>query len=102
MAGPSQHNFILNLGKTNLRPVVSKGNSTEVGTSMIKRTGKQPSYKQTDLSQCRAAEMTRQFASCQSNQATVCEYAMPWGFKYLCGHPFRKAIIENTKGQVRR
>ncbi len=50
-----------------------------------------------DLQVCRAADLTGTFAECLVAKPHGCQYAMPFGYSYLCGHPDRNAIIENTK-----
>lgn len=45
---------------------------------------------------CRAAELTELYAECLVEKSGVCEYAMPFGYGYLCGHLDRKTIIANT------
>lgn len=50
-----------------------------------------------DLQICRAADLTGTFAECLVEKPQGCQYAMPFGYSYLCGHPDRNAIIENTK-----
>ena len=49
-----------------------------------------------DMRVCRAAELTDSFAECLVGNPVTCQYAMPFGYSYLCGHPERGTIIDNT------
>jgi len=50
-----------------------------------------------DMQVCRASELTDKFAECLVEKPGACQYAIPFGFSHLCGHPERSAIIDNTK-----
>ena len=64
-------------------------------------TGEQPDNRQVrvlpDMQVCRATDLTGTFAECLVEKPAMCQYAMPFGYSYLCGHPERGAIIDNTK-----
>ncbi len=46
---------------------------------------------------CRAAELTEHFAECLVERPSVCQFAMPFGYKFLCGHPEQQAIITRAR-----
>jgi hypothetical protein len=50
-----------------------------------------------DMHVCRAADLTGNFAECLVEKPAAYQYAMPFGYSYLCGHPDRSTIIDNTK-----
>jgi hypothetical protein len=50
-----------------------------------------------DLQTCRAVDLTGTVAECLVEKPAACQYAMPFGYSYLCGHPDRGTIIDNTK-----
>lgn len=52
---------------------------------------------QPDPQSCRAARLSASLASCLSEKPNLCQFAMPWGYSFLCGHPDRDAIIANTE-----
>jgi hypothetical protein len=64
-------------------------------------TGEQPNNRIVrvlpDLQVCRADDLTGTFAECLVEQPAACQYAMPFGYSYLCGHPEHGSIIGNTK-----
>lgn len=57
----------------------------------------QPERSLPDPVICRAAPVTEQLAECLVFKPYVCEYAMPFGYGFLCGHPDRHTIIEGTR-----
>lgn len=46
---------------------------------------------------CRARTLTDKFALCLVLHPTSCQFAMSWGYEYLCGHPNHANIVANTK-----
>lgn len=40
------------------------------------------------------------FAECAQWGPVTCEYAMPFGYSFLCMHPRVKDMIENTKNSL--
>ena len=50
-----------------------------------------------DMQFCRAADLTSTFAECLVEKPATCPYAMSFGYSYLCRHPDRRAIIDNSK-----
>ncbi len=57
----------------------------------------QPARVLPNMRVCRAADLTGSFAECLVGNPVTCQYAMPFGYSYLCGHPERGTIIDNTK-----
>jgi hypothetical protein len=49
-----------------------------------------------DRQLCRAAPLTNRFAKCLVTNPMRCQYAMPFGYTHLCGHPERAAIVDRT------
>jgi hypothetical protein len=49
-----------------------------------------------DLESCRAWRLTDQAAECLVDKPARCPYAMPFGYRYLCGHPDRATITGRT------
>jgi hypothetical protein len=53
---------------------------------------------QDDISECRASAMGDQnFAECLCEGPNACQYALPFGYAFLCQHPRVKEIVANTK-----
>ena len=50
---------------------------------------------------CRARELTDQFAQCLVPHPMSCQFAMSWGYEYLCRHPNHVGIVANTKKERR-
>ncbi len=51
-----------------------------------------------EICDCRAADIgINSFAECQRGGPNSCEYALPFGYAFLCRHPRISEIIENTK-----
>lgn len=46
---------------------------------------------------CRARELTERFAQCLVPHPMGCQFAMSWGYEYLCGHPNHANIVASTK-----
>ena len=62
-----------------------------------KQSDERPVRVLPDLQVCRAADLTGTFAECLVEKPHGCQYAISFGYSYLCGHPERGAIIDNTK-----
>ena len=64
-------------------------------------TGEQPDNRQVrvlpDMQVCRATDLTGTFAECLVEKPAMCQYAMPFGYSYLCGHPERGAYKGNPR-----
>jgi len=49
------------------------------------------------LRSCSACSLgINEFAECLVTDAQICQFALPFGFGYLCFHPQRNKIIEHT------
>ena len=51
-----------------------------------------------EIAKCRAIEVgIEDFAECLCVGPNACEYALPFGYAFLCKHPRMSEILENTK-----
>lgn len=51
-----------------------------------------------EISECRAVDVgVVNFAECLCEGPNACQYALPFGYAFLCRHPRIGEIIENTK-----
>ncbi len=51
-----------------------------------------------DITECRARSMgTQDFAECLCEGPNACQYALPFGYAFLCRHPRLHEIVENTR-----
>lgn len=63
-------------------------------------TRKRPESEQllAEIKDCRAAEVgIEDFAECLCSGPNNCEYALPFGYAFLCRHPRMSEILQNTK-----
>jgi len=50
-----------------------------------------------DISECRAAWMGQEdFAECLCQGPNTCQFALPFGYAFLCQHPRVREIVDNT------
>ena len=50
------------------------------------------------ISECKAVAVgLENFAECLCVGPNACEYALPFGYAFLCQHPRLQEILENTK-----
>ena len=51
-----------------------------------------------EIAECRAVEVgIEDFAECLCLGPNACEYALPFGYAFLCKHPRMNEILENTR-----
>ena len=51
-----------------------------------------------EIRECRAVAIGAQnFAECLCEGPNGCQYALPFGYAFLCQHPRVKEIVENTR-----
>jgi hypothetical protein len=51
-----------------------------------------------EIVECRAVAIGNQeFGECLCAGPNSCEYALPFGYAFLCQHPRLKEIVENTR-----
>ncbi len=61
----------------------------------VDASGERDSQK---ISECRAADVgIVNFAECLQGGPNSCEFALPFGYAFLCRHPRMLEIIENTR-----
>ena len=50
------------------------------------------------IDECRVIDVgIERFAECLCEGPNTCEYALPFGYAFLCQHPRLNEILENTK-----
>ncbi len=55
-----------------------------------------------DIGQCRAATIgIEMFGECLCKGPNACEYALPFGYAFLCQHPRIREIIQRSEGTAR-
>ena len=65
---------------------------------MAKQTVKTKAKSLRGIENCRVVDIgVDQFAECLKQGPATCSYALPFGYRFLCGHPRVGEIIENTK-----
>ncbi len=51
-----------------------------------------------DISRCRALDVgIKDFAECLCAGPNACQFALPFGYAFLCRHPRMSEILENTR-----
>ncbi|MBI5301617.1 MAG: hypothetical protein HY868_05725 [Chloroflexi bacterium] len=64
---------------------------------MNEKPNNQPVRVLPDPQICRAAALADRFAECLVEKPASCEFAMPFGYGFVCGHPERQTIIAHTR-----
>ena len=65
---------------------------------MITSKRDKPEQAVQEICDCRATDIgISDFAECLRGGPNSCEYALPFGYAFLCHHPQMKEILENTR-----
>ncbi len=65
---------------------------------MTSKHSEQQSETPSDIRGCRVIEISpSSFAECLRSGPNSCQYALPFGYCFLCQHPRLDDIIENSK-----